>query len=421
MEIVKRYGNAVLALIGLAALFLPVSISGSAVQILQRWKVQSMPLALILCAVLTAVTIMVIISCYMEYRRAIEISKVTAAVSLIVMFGLVWLDNGGFSMPEAGGLFFALAMLLIIVNSMIGKRKEESFENSAAAYEAEGSRKEMQEQARREEAVKPSLVQELRPGSLQIFCGLFAGAEIEMKHMQTIIIGRDASQCNLIIEDDAVSQKHCTVTYNAVNDMYLLMDISGNGTYLADGQRIPRNFAVELQTGTEFYVGEEKNRFQLGNQYAKQQTEVKTQAETGKKVSENRQAEEKKREGKSQKERINARKKSWLPEKRTMEAAVIFEIIWLGICTLVWPNVYIRWRFLHIIKVLGISFYLHSLLMGLIWAVCMTAIIEICEGKPREDGSYKQRVRKKQYRRLLCVIMLVIIYILPSILGYAAV
>ena len=89
MEIVKRYGNAVLALIGLAALFLPVSISGSAVQILQRWKVQSMPLALILCAVLTAVTIMVIISCYMEYRRAIEISKVTAAVSLIVMFGLV--------------------------------------------------------------------------------------------------------------------------------------------------------------------------------------------------------------------------------------------------------------------------------------------------------------------------------------------
>lgn len=300
MEIIKRYGNAALALIGLAALFLPVSIGGSAVQILQRWRVQSMPLALVLCAVLIAVTVMVILSCYMECQRAMGISKVIAAVSLVVMLGLTWLDNGGFSMPGDGGLIFVLAMLLIVVNSTIGEIKEAkkaaavyeaarrvevyeaagkeqasgqpSSENSTTVPEADGSRKEAQEEkgkgeagkeeAGRKETARPE--PELSPGCLQVFCGLFAGAEIEMKHMETIVIGRDAAQCNLIIEDDAVSRKHCTVTYNAVNGNYLLMDISGNGTYLADGQRIPKNFAMELKAGTGFYAGEEKNRFRLG-------------------------------------------------------------------------------------------------------------------------------------------------------------
>ena len=101
-------------------------------------------------------------------------------------------------------------------------------------------------------------------GRLTVLCAPLYGGAVELTHTREIWIGTDPNECGLIAQGTGISRKHCCLSYNAKSDTYLLMDISANGTYLADGRRLPKNLLMELEPGMEFWLSEPENRFRVG-------------------------------------------------------------------------------------------------------------------------------------------------------------
>ena len=85
-----------------------------------------------------------------------------------------------------------------------------------------------------------------------------------MHDNDTITIGRDPGQCNLVVAGSRVSRRHCSIRFHADTNLYTLTDFSTNGTYYADGRQIQPNTSVELMPGTGIYLGNRDNSFQLG-------------------------------------------------------------------------------------------------------------------------------------------------------------
>ncbi len=91
--------------------------------------------------------------------------------------------------------------------------------------------------------------------------GEYDGAEIEIGN--GIVIGRDPSICQLVINKDKISRQHCRIKYNSETGKYLVTDYSSNGTYVAGGGRLDENVTVELEKGTIIQLGKKGDTFRL--------------------------------------------------------------------------------------------------------------------------------------------------------------
>ena len=81
--------------------------------------------------------------------------------------------------------------------------------------------------------------------------GQYAGNELEIN--KEIILGRNASECQLVFQTQGISSKHCKLTQ--VNDKLYITDLgSTNGTFLSNGMRLKPNESVELRDGDRFYL-----------------------------------------------------------------------------------------------------------------------------------------------------------------------
>ncbi len=81
-----------------------------------------------------------------------------------------------------------------------------------------------------------------------------------------VMIGRNASCCQLLfaLTTAGVSWQHCSVSYDAVNDEFIVTDLSSSyGTYLPNGQRLAAYVPYHLKSGDSFYVGAPGNVIQL--------------------------------------------------------------------------------------------------------------------------------------------------------------
>lgn len=95
--------------------------------------------------------------------------------------------------------------------------------------------------------------------------GEYAGQEIPIGHMETIVIGRNPNECNIVLTGNKVSRKHCSIMYNSDSNRYSITDYSSNGTYqVADRKRFANYGTEEVPAGTEIYLGDESNSFRLG-------------------------------------------------------------------------------------------------------------------------------------------------------------
>ena len=101
-------------------------------------------------------------------------------------------------------------------------------------------------------------------GFIRGLSGEYAGTQLTMHDNDTITIGRDPGQCNLVVAGSRVSRRHCSIRFHADTNLYTLTDFSTNGTYYADGRQIQPNTSVELMPGTGIYLGNRDNSFQLG-------------------------------------------------------------------------------------------------------------------------------------------------------------
>ena len=95
--------------------------------------------------------------------------------------------------------------------------------------------------------------------------GMYAGQTLPIAPNDEMVIGRDNTLCNLIVDQNAekVSRKHCGVLFDAARGVYQVTDYSSNGTFIDGGNRLVANMPTSLQRGAVIALGSKENRFKL--------------------------------------------------------------------------------------------------------------------------------------------------------------
>ncbi|MGN0373756.1 MAG: DUF4234 domain-containing protein [Enterocloster sp.] len=93
--------------------------------------------------------------------------------------------------------------------------------------------------------------------------GMYAGVSIDIKDGDSILIGRDGTMSNLVVEDNAVSRRHCRIRFSSVDQMYFVTDLSTNGTFLGNGRKLEKDREVAVTAGTKIILGQSQQTFLL--------------------------------------------------------------------------------------------------------------------------------------------------------------
>ncbi|MGF0032101.1 FHA domain-containing protein [Bariatricus sp. SGI.154] len=263
---VWRYGLSIAGIVGLASLWLPICQAQGASYNMPMLLQLRKSVGMIYCILLVAVILMslfgTLIITLWENEAACLTSGVcriaSAVLLLIIKMALLGKYTG---IPDSGllkgaGIGFWIFLLIHLLSGAVGILL--SREGGADAVKKEKRKPENQP--------VPDTVEEPegRSGIIAILEGIYKGETLPMEDMQALVVGRDASQCNLVIEGEKVSRKHCSITYCARTGGYLLCDYSSNGTYYRNGQRLPKHMNIELTKGTEVYLGDKRNILRMG-------------------------------------------------------------------------------------------------------------------------------------------------------------
>lgn len=95
--------------------------------------------------------------------------------------------------------------------------------------------------------------------------GEYDGVELELGR-EPVAIGRDPRLVHLVFSSDTsvVSGRHCAVWFDPDHKAVMLEDLwSTNGTYLADGRRLPGGVPQRLRSADQFYLGDPEVLFEV--------------------------------------------------------------------------------------------------------------------------------------------------------------
>lgn len=96
---------------------------------------------------------------------------------------------------------------------------------------------------------------------LQCTGGALSGKRVMIRKRDTIVIGRNPSECNVIYPNTpGVSGKHCAVWFED-GKIYLKDLGSSHGTFVMPGMRLASNQTMELHVGDSFYLGSPQECF----------------------------------------------------------------------------------------------------------------------------------------------------------------
>ena len=110
----------------------------------------------------------------------------------------------------------------------------------------------------------PAAYQPINYGSVVCIAGAYVGASYKVDSGEEIIIGREPSMSHIVIDDAKVSKRHVIIRYDGTIDAYYVTDVSTNGVYLMNGQRLEAGKGTVLQRGTQIRVGQSEKIFKLG-------------------------------------------------------------------------------------------------------------------------------------------------------------
>jgi hypothetical protein len=100
----------------------------------------------------------------------------------------------------------------------------------------------------------------IKEGTIMCLSGEYAGARMVVGKAP-IVLGRDKEVCQLIYSGERISRQHCSISYDADNEVYKVFDFSTNGTFLGkvctDENRLDREKAISLQPGTVISISKE--------------------------------------------------------------------------------------------------------------------------------------------------------------------
>jgi uncharacterized membrane protein YhaH (DUF805 family) len=96
--------------------------------------------------------------------------------------------------------------------------------------------------------------------------GMYKNVTFPIDDYEEMVIGRDAAFSHIVIDQNAekISRKHVSIGYDPGEGMYIVTDLSSNGTYMDNGTRLTANVAMKLPRGSVIYLAKPDNSFKLG-------------------------------------------------------------------------------------------------------------------------------------------------------------
>lgn len=94
--------------------------------------------------------------------------------------------------------------------------------------------------------------------------GYLVGKIIRLRPNHKVLIGRDSSQCDILIKGDMVSRVHCSIYYDSYNKKYRVCDLSTNGILVNCKYMLDKRKETQLSSGNQLFIGSEDNIICLG-------------------------------------------------------------------------------------------------------------------------------------------------------------
>ena len=104
---------------------------------------------------------------------------------------------------------------------------------------------------------------EQRMGTVIAVSGVVSGQGFRLPASNVIIVGSNSKKSTWIIKDKLVSGEHCQIRYNAVENVYIVTDLSRNGTFVGK-ERLEREKRTTLKAGTVISLADGTNQIKLG-------------------------------------------------------------------------------------------------------------------------------------------------------------
>lgn len=101
-------------------------------------------------------------------------------------------------------------------------------------------------------------------GALVCVKGAYLGKIVRFVPEQTIMIGRDGTSADMIVNLPLVSRKHCSIIYHEQDNTYEVRDCSANGTFVGNGERLQRGDTYLLKPGASLAFGDMSVIYRLG-------------------------------------------------------------------------------------------------------------------------------------------------------------
>lgn len=98
--------------------------------------------------------------------------------------------------------------------------------------------------------------------SLIALSGEYRGAEIPITVDEFVMIGRDPTHANLVLNSAGISSLHCQIRYSVNDRCFQVIDFSTFGTYINE-QKIEKNVVCNCSPGSVVRFADSGNRFQL--------------------------------------------------------------------------------------------------------------------------------------------------------------
>ncbi|MGN1203109.1 MAG: DUF975 family protein [Eubacterium sp.] len=103
-----------------------------------------------------------------------------------------------------------------------------------------------------------------KPAGIRCISGEYSGGEFPLTDGTELVIGRNAAMCNIVMSlaNKDISQKHVVIKYNPQKNVYVVTDLSSNGTF-ANGQRLQKGTPTQINRGAVLSLATNKVRFVL--------------------------------------------------------------------------------------------------------------------------------------------------------------
>lgn len=103
-----------------------------------------------------------------------------------------------------------------------------------------------------------------KQGVLCCESGTYKGTTVHFCPEQNILIGRDAKLADIVVNLPKVSRLHCVIVFHEQDNTYEIVDVSKNGTYIDNRQRLVPDTPYVVKAGTKLFFGDFDNVYYLG-------------------------------------------------------------------------------------------------------------------------------------------------------------